>query len=158
MNNGLVGMDPVIPTFTFPDESLFLTPAHIFVPFLANCAEQHSVKYPPVPVESDSDPVVFSNRSLPADADFLICFVSAPGHQSYRQASLGSCFINAVFEVFKEHAEREHIMDMMLKVNNQVAGYFSKDGLKQMPCQVCMLTKKCFFNQDIAVHETESRK
>ena len=48
VNNGLVGMDPVIPTFTFPDESLFLTPTHIFVPFLTNCAEQHSVKYPPV--------------------------------------------------------------------------------------------------------------
>ena len=98
-----------------------------------------------VPVESDSDPMVFSNRSLPADADFLICFASAPGHQSYRQASLGSWFINSVFEVFKEHAEREHIMDMMLRVNNQVAGYFSRDGLKQMPCQVCMLTKKVFF-------------
>ena len=99
-----------------------------------------------VPVESDSDPIVFSNPSLPADADFLICFASAPGHECYRQASLGSYFINAVFEVFKEHAEREHIMDMMLRVNNQVAGYFVGDGLKQMPCQVCMLTKKVFFN------------
>ena len=48
VNNGLVGMDPVIPTFTFPDESLFLTPTNTFVPFLTNCAEQHSVKYPPV--------------------------------------------------------------------------------------------------------------
>ena len=96
-------------------------------------------------VESDSDPILFSNPSLPADADFLICFASAPGHQSYRQASLGSWFISAVFNVFKEYAESEHIMDMMLRVNNQVAGYFSKDGLKQMPCQVCMLTKKVFF-------------
>ena len=98
-----------------------------------------------VPVESDSDPMVFSNPSLPADADFLICFASSPGHQSYRQPLLGSWFISAVFAVFKEHAEREHIMDMMLRVNNQVAGYFSKDGLKQMPCQICMLTKKVFF-------------
>ena len=98
-----------------------------------------------VPVVSDSDPMVFSNPSLPADADFLICFASSPGHQSYRQPLLGSWFISAVFAVFKEHAEREHIMDMMLRVNNQVAGYFSKDGLKQMPCQVCMLTKKVFF-------------
>ena len=98
-----------------------------------------------VPVESDSDPIVFSNRSLPADADLLICLASAPGHQSYRQPPLGSWFIKAVFEVFKKHAEREHIMDMMLRVNNQVAGYCSRDGLKQMPCQICMLTKKVFF-------------
>ena len=99
-----------------------------------------------VPVESDSDPIPLSSSSLPADADFLICFASAPGHQSYRQAHLGSWFISSVFEVFKEYAEREHLMDMMLRVNNRVAGFYSKEGLKQMPCQVCMLRKKVFFD------------
>ena len=98
-----------------------------------------------VSIESDSDPIMFSNPSLPADADFLICYASSPGHQSYRQSSLGSWFISAVFQVFKEYADREHVMDMMLRVNNQVASYFSVEGLKQMPCQVCMLTKKVFF-------------
>ena len=104
-----------------------------------------------VPVESDGDPVVFSNPSLPADADFLICFSSAPGHQSYRQPLLGSWFISALFDVFSEHAEKEHIMDMMLRVNNQVAGYFSRDGLKQMPCQVSMLTKRVFFEPRFSI-------
>ena len=99
-----------------------------------------------VPVESDSDPIPLSSSSLPADADFLICFASAPGHQSYRQAHLGSWFISSVFDVFKEYAEREHLMDMMLRVNNRVAGFYSKEGLKQMPCQVCMLRKKVFFD------------
>ena len=99
-----------------------------------------------IPVESDGDPAqLFSNPSLPADADFLICFSSAPGHQSYRQPSVGSWFISALFEVFMEYAEKEHIMDMMIRVNNQVAGYFSRDGLKQMPCLVSMLTKRVFF-------------
>jgi len=91
-----------------------------------------------VPVESDSDPIPFSSSSLPADADFLICFASAPGHQSYR-TPLGSWFISCVVDVFKEYAEREHVMDMMLRVDNRVAQFFSKEGLKQMPCQVCML-------------------
>ena len=99
-----------------------------------------------VPVESDSDPVPLSSSSLPADADFLICFASAPGHQSYRQPLLGSWFISSVVNVFKEYAEREHLMDMMLRVNNRVAEFFSKEGLKQMPCQVCMLRKKVFFD------------
>ena len=99
-----------------------------------------------VPIESDSDPIPFSSSSLPADADFLICFASAPGHQSYRQPLLGSWFISSIFEVFNEYAEREHLMDMMLRVNKRVAGFFSKEGLKQMPCQVCMLTRKVFFN------------
>ena len=104
-----------------------------------------------VPVESDGDPVAFSNPSLPADADFLICFSSAPGHQSYRQPSVGSWFISTVFEVFREHAEKEHIMDMMLRVNNQVASYFSRDGLKQIPCQVSMLTKRVFFETRFSI-------
>ena len=99
-----------------------------------------------VPVESDSDPIPLSSSSLPADADFLICFASAPGHESYRQALLGSWFISSVVDVFKEYAEREHLMDMMLRVNNCVAGFYSKEGLKQMPCQVCMLRKKVFFD------------
>jgi len=99
-----------------------------------------------VPVESDSDPIPLSSSSLPADADFLICFASAPGHESYRQALLGSWFISSVVDVFKEYAEREHLMDMMLRVNNRVAGFCSRDGLKQMPCQVCMLRKKVFFD------------
>ncbi len=97
-----------------------------------------------VPIESDSDTISFSSSSLPADS--LICFASAPGHQSYRHPLLGSWFISSVIDVFKEYADREHIMDMMLRVNNRVAGFFSKEGLKQMPCQVCMLTKKVFFD------------
>ena len=99
-----------------------------------------------VPVESDSEPVPYASSSLPSDADFLICFSSAPGHQSYRQQDLGSWFISAIVAIFKEYAEREHLMDMMLRVNNHVAQFFSKQGLKQMPCQVCMLRKKVFFN------------
>ena len=97
------------------------------------------------PVESDSDPPDLSSPSLPADADFLICFASSPGHAAYRQRSFGSWFLRAVFDVFKKHAKREHIMEMMVRVNHQVAGYCTRDGLKQMPCQVCMLTKKVFF-------------
>ena len=98
-----------------------------------------------VPVESDSEPIPFSSSSLPADADFLICFASAPGHQSYR-TRFGSWFISSVAEVFREYADREHLMDMMLRVNNRVAQFFSKEGLRQMPCQVCMLTRKVFFD------------
>lgn len=99
-----------------------------------------------LPIESDSDPISISSSSLPADADFLICFASAPGHQSYRQRFLGSWFISSVVSVFKKYAEQEHLMDMMIRVNNRVADFFSKEGLKQMPCQVCMLTRKVFFD------------
>lgn len=104
-----------------------------------------------VSTESDSDPIFYSKPSLPADADFLICFASAPGHESYREGSVGSWFIGAVHKVFKEYAHKEHIMDMMLRVNNEVAGYLSLQGLKQMPCEICMLTKKVFFKPRLNV-------
>ncbi|XP_015750874.1 PREDICTED: caspase-3-like [Acropora digitifera] len=104
-----------------------------------------------VSTESDSDPIFYSKPSLPADADFLICFASAPGHECYREGSIGSWFICAIHKVFKEYAHKEHIMDMMLRVNNEVAGYLSSGGLKQMPCEICMLTKKVFFQQGLNV-------
>jgi len=99
-----------------------------------------------VTVESDGPAILPSWSSSPADADFLICFASAPGHESYRQVGIGSWFIAAVVDVFKEYAEREHLMDMMTRVNDRVAGFFSKEGLKQMPSQVSMLRKKVFFD------------
>ncbi|PFX29329.1 Caspase-3 [Stylophora pistillata] len=99
-----------------------------------------------IPIESDSEPIPYASSSLPADADFLICFASAPGHERYRQPELGSWFISAVVKIFKEYAGKEHLMDMMLRVNNHVANFFSNTGLKQIPCQVCMLRRKVFFN------------
>ena len=100
-------------------------------------------------IESDSEPIPHASSSLPADADFLICFASAPNHQSYRQPEIGSWFISAIVDVFKKYAEREHLMDMMLRVNNRVANFLGQMGqtsLKQIPCQVCMLRRKVFFN------------
>ena len=95
--------------------------------------------------ESDSEPVPFSYPTLPADSDFLICYASSPGLQSYREPE-GSWFITAVSEVFKQYADREHVMDMMLRVNKNVADNYSNQGHKQMPSEVCMLTKKVYFN------------
>lgn len=94
------------------------------------------------------DPVLLSNPRFEADADFLICFASVPGYMSFRTVSVGSCFISAVYKVFKEYANKEHIMDMILRVNNEVAGYLTMQGLEQMLRLICTLTKKVFFNQD----------
>lgn len=98
------------------------------------------------PVESDSEPVPMQCRGLPSDADFLICYASSPGYESYRHPELGSWFIRSLVEVFKQYSPNEHIMDMMLRVNSRVSSYFSHHGHKQMPSEICMLTKKFFFN------------
>jgi len=94
------------------------------------------------------DPVFLSNPSFQADADFLICYTLVPGYVSFRSVSVGSCFISAVYKVFKEYANKEHIMDMMLRVDNEMAGSLTMQGLKQMLCLISTLTKKVFFNRD----------
>lgn len=46
-----------------------------------------------------------------------------------------------------EMAEKEHCMDILIEVNKRVAEEFqSKDGLKQVPETVSMLTHKLFFS------------
>ena len=99
-----------------------------------------------IAAESDSEPIQCSYPKLPADSDFLVCYASSPGLQSYRSPSHGSWFISSVAEVFRQYAGSEHVMDMMLRVNKKVASFYSVAGQKQMPSEVCMLTKKVFFN------------
>lgn len=97
-------------------------------------------------VESDSEAIPMSFPQLPTSSDFLICYASSPGYQSYRQPEHGSWFISTVFQVFKDYAATEHLMDLMLRVNHEVASFYSNKGHKQMPSEICMLTKKVFFN------------
>ena len=100
----------------------------------------HGFEQDRVPIiGSDGEPIL--SPSLPGDADFLICVASAPGYQRYRQRKPGSWFISSVVDVFKECAEKQHLMDMMLRVNNRLA-QFSK---QMVYYQVCSLTRKVFF-------------
>ena len=96
--------------------------------------------------ESDSEPVPISNPQLPLSPDLLICFASSPGYQSYRQPEYGSLFISTIVKVFKSYATKEHLMNMMLRVNHEVASYYSNKGHKHIPSEICTLTKKVFFN------------
>lgn len=105
----------------------------------------HGSRQDRVSIEGDGDPIPFSSSSLPADADCLICFASAPGHQSFRQPMLGSWFISSVVDVFKEYAEKEHLTDMMLRVNSRLV----QKGLMQG--MVCTLTRKVFFDPKLKI-------
>ena len=97
-------------------------------------------------VESDAIATMMPYPQLPSNADLLICYSSSPGFQSYRQPEYGSWFIATVVRIFKQYAHEEHLMDMMLRVNHEVASFYSNRGQKQMPSEICMLTKKVFFN------------
>ena len=54
-----------------------------------------------------------------------------------------SLFISSVVSMFHQRAAKDHLMDMMLRVNRHV-----KIDLKmRQPWQVCTLTKKVFFER-----------
>lgn len=85
-------------------------------------------------------------QSVPIESDFLIAYASPPGYASFRDKERGSWFIQKLVQVFKDYCEKEHLLDMFLRVNFLIAKVMSNDGLKQMPLQECRLTKKCFFS------------
>ena len=54
----------------------------------------------------------------------------------------GSWFLHPFYEVAKKWHEKEHLMDMLVRVNDKVAQMETDvDRVKQMPCQVTTLTK-----------------
>ena len=82
---------------------------------------------------------------LPIETDFLIAFASPLGYASYRNEEEGSWFVQSLVKLLKNYFEKEHIMDIFLRVNNEVANLKSDENYKQIPSQECRLTKKCFF-------------
>ena len=85
--------------------------------------------------------------TLPAEADFLLAYATIPGYVSWRNNKIGSWFISTMVKVFDEMADKEHLMDMLVEVNQRVAEEFeSRSGrCKQMPESVCRLRKKLYF-------------
>lgn len=85
-----------------------------------------------------------SQQILPIHSDFLVAYSSPPGYASFRNLENGSWFLQTLVKVFRDYFEKEHLMDMLLRVNYIIAK-LSVGNMKQMPIQECTLTKKCFF-------------
>lgn len=96
---------------------------------------------------------------LPTDADFLICYSTTRDHISLRRFSLdineqdmGSWFIHVLTKVFTEYMHKESVMEMMIRVNAEVArmatGDDHVDGSKAMPCQMVRLRAKLMLGND----------
>nr|6PDQ_B Chain B, Ancestral Effector Caspase-3/6/7 [Homo sapiens]6PDQ_E Chain E, Ancestral Effector Caspase-3/6/7 [Homo sapiens] len=92
-------------------------------------------------------------HKIPAEADFLIAYSTAPGYYSYRNTSNGSWFIQSLCEVLNKYGSELEIMEILTRVNHKVSlrsESSSNDpafnGKKQMPCFASMLTKKLYFS------------
>lgn len=90
--------------------------------------------------------------TLPAGADFLMCYSVAEGYYSHREIINGSWYIQDLCEILRRHGSSLEFIEILTLVNRKVSLRSvgnSKDrsaiGKKQVPCFASMLTKKLFF-------------
>ncbi|NXO08637.1 CASP6 protein, partial [Oriolus oriolus] len=91
--------------------------------------------------------------TLPAGADFIMCYSVAQGYYSHRETLNGSWYIQDLCEILRKHGSSLEFTELLTLVNRKVS-YRSVDvcrdtkaiGKKQIPCFASMLTKKLYFH------------
>ncbi|NXK36369.1 CASP6 protein, partial [Piprites chloris] len=91
--------------------------------------------------------------TLPAGADFIMCYSVAQGYYSHRDTLYGSWYIQDLCETLKKHGSSLEFTELLTVVNRKVSYRkvgMCKDinaiGKKQIPCFASMLTKKLYFH------------
>ncbi|XP_067424313.1 caspase-6 [Emydura macquarii macquarii] len=90
--------------------------------------------------------------TLPAGADFLMCYSVAEGYYSHRETVNGSWYIQDLCEMIRKYGSSLEFTELLTLVNRKVAHRkveVCKDvnalRKKQIPCFASMLTKKLHF-------------
>ncbi|XP_027001789.2 caspase-6-like isoform X1 [Tachysurus fulvidraco] len=88
--------------------------------------------------------------TIPAGADFLMCYSSGMGFYSIRNKESGSYYIQDLCETLQKHGSTMEITELLTMVNLKVSqrDMYPEGGeekKKQMPCFISMLTKKLLF-------------
>ncbi|CAB1460051.1 unnamed protein product [Pleuronectes platessa] len=90
--------------------------------------------------------------TLPAGADFLMCYSVAEGYYSHRETINGSWYIQDLCELLQRFGDSLEFTELLTLVNRKVSmrsvGNSSDRnaiGKKQVPCFASMLTKKLYF-------------
>lgn len=78
---------------------------------------------------------------IPNLKDFIVAYSTVPKHVSWRHQNDGSWFVQSLAKVFDEFAAVKDVVNMLIKVNSEVA----KNGI-QIPAPQIMLTKTWFLN------------
>uniref|UniRef100_A0A8C6DIY0 Caspase-6 n=1 Tax=Moschus moschiferus TaxID=68415 RepID=A0A8C6DIY0_MOSMO len=91
--------------------------------------------------------------TLPAGADFLMCYSVAEGYYSHRETVNGSWYIQDLCEMLGKFGSSLEFTELLTLVNRSVSQHrvdFCRDpsaiGKKQVPCFASMLTKKLHFS------------
>ncbi|XP_056603435.1 caspase-6-like [Triplophysa dalaica] len=90
--------------------------------------------------------------TLPAGADFIMCYSVAEGYYSHREVINGSWYIQDLCEILRRYGSTLEFTELLTLVNRKVSYRsvancrdLSAIGKKQVPCFASMLTKKLFF-------------
>ncbi|XP_023813211.2 caspase-6 [Oryzias latipes] len=93
-------------------------------------------------------------NTLPAGADFIMCYSVAEGFYSHRETINGSWYIQDLCELLRKYGDSLEFTELLTLVNRKVAMRsvgMSRDpnaiGKKQVPCFASMLTKKLYFKK-----------
>lgn len=105
------------------------------------------------PEESDETEMdAAAVHTLPAGADFLMCYSVAEGYYSHRETVNGSWYIQDLCEMIRKYGSSLEFTELLTLVNRKVSHRrvdVCKDinaiGKKQIPCFASMLTKKIHF-------------
>ncbi|XP_069545465.1 caspase-6-like isoform X2 [Brachyistius frenatus] len=91
-------------------------------------------------------------HTLPAGADFIMCYSVAEGYYSHRETINGSWYIQDLCEILRNYGDSLEFTELLTLVNRKVSmravGNSSDPiaiGKKQVPCFASMLTKKLYF-------------
>ncbi|XP_047433899.1 caspase-6-like [Mugil cephalus] len=90
--------------------------------------------------------------TLPAGADFVMCYSVAEGYYSHRETINGSWYIQDLCEILRKHGDSLEFTELLTLVNRKVAmrsvgncADRTAIGKKQVPCFASMLTKRLYF-------------
>lgn len=91
-------------------------------------------------------------HTLPAGADFIMCYSVAEGYYSHRETINGSWYVQDLCEMLRRFGDSLEFTELLTLVNRKVsmrtvmnANDRSMIGKKQVPCFASMLTKKLYF-------------
>ncbi|XP_063333300.1 caspase-6-like [Pelmatolapia mariae] len=104
----------------------------------------------------ESEEKVFMDAStiqtLPAGADFIMCYSVAQGYYSFREVENGSWYIQDLCQLLQKYGDSLEFTELLTRVNRKVSLRNIPSscppkfiGKKQMPCFASMLTKKLYF-------------
>ncbi|KAM9142792.1 caspase-6 [Pangshura tecta] len=92
--------------------------------------------------------------TLPAGADFLMCYSVAEGYYSHRETLNGTWYIQDLCEMIRKYGSSLEFTELLTLVNRKVSHRrvdmcrdINAIGKKQIPCFASMLTKKLHFHQ-----------